>query len=312
MTSTNITSYLVGNTKPATGTTASTGFTLPSLFSSASSAKNASSASFYNRSSGNSPYVTTNSVVGSISRIAAYVGAILVVALILLVFIHFFITPIFRFHPGTPGIIPIPGFEDGKLFWGDGGAGKILNTDLPIESQCHTYSLIMDIFLQNPLQFSRFPRILFSRGASDRLNPPTGATILGVVKNYNLIIALQPDTTDLMVSVLNKDNNPETVIINNIPIQNPFRLGMVVMENALEVYMNGKLVKTRTFDATPKSVVGDIMIADGTEINVAKIRNLKIWGRILTSSELRYATPSLSSASSFGAGPIPATTSCPS
>lgn len=79
---------------------------------------------------------------------------------------------------------------------------------------------------------------------------------------------------------------------------------------ALEVYLNGHLVKTRPLAAPPKDVRGDIFPAYSVEANIAKLRNLKIWDRILTTSEIRYATPPLSTAKDFAAGPIPGSTSC--
>lgn len=246
----------------------------------------------------------------SLLRIGAYIFSVLIIILILLLFIHFFITPIFSLYPGTPGIISLPGFDDGSVFWNKETAAQILNEKLPISTQCFNYSLNLDVFIQNPIQFSEYPRIIFSRGASERNNPPTGNTLLGLVNNYNLIIALLPDTTDMIVSVLNKDNNPENVIIPNIPAQEPFRLGIVLMEKAMEVYMNGKLIRTRAFDASPKAVLGNINIAKNDEINIAKLRNLKIWNRILLSSEIRNATPELSNASDFGATAIPVSSSC--
>jgi hypothetical protein len=102
----------------------------------------------------------------------------------------------------------------------------------------------------------------------------------------------------------------ESVVISNVPIQEPFRLGMVVMEQAMEVYINGHLMKTRAFNAPPKDVKGDIYPAAGIEANVIKVRNLKIWARLLTVSEIRQATPKLSTAKDFGAGPMPSSTSC--
>jgi hypothetical protein len=245
----------------------------------------------------------------SISRIIAYLLAIIIVILVILLFINFFITPIFRLRPGTPGIIPIPGFDDGKLFWNKTSPAQILNKDLPIYSQSYNYSINLDVFVENPLQFSKYPRIFFSRGAS-RKEKPTGDTLLGILDNYNLVAALLPDTNDVIVSVLNKDNNMENVIISNALTQEPFRLSMVVMEQVLEVYVNGQLVKTRHFDAVPKDVKGDIYAANGIEANVTKVRNLKIWARILTTSEIRQATPPLSSAKDFGAGAMTSSTSC--
>lgn len=246
-----------------------------------------------------------------IGRVVAYLLAILVVIFVILLFIHYFIKPIFRLRPGTPGIIPVPGFDDGKLFWNKTNPGQILNTNLPIADMYYGYSLNMDMFIQNPLQFSKYPRVLFSRGAT-RKETPSGDVLLAVLSNYNLAIALLPDTNDLLVSVLNKDNNMENVIISNVPVQEPFRIGIVLMEAALEVYLNGHLVKTRPLAAPPKDVKGDIFPAAGVEANIAKIRNLKIWSRILTTSEIRYATPPLSTAKEFAAGPIPGSTSCAS
>jgi hypothetical protein len=245
----------------------------------------------------------------SVSRIVAYLLAIIVVILVILLFINFFITPIFKLRPGAPGIIPIPGFDDGKLFWNKTSPAQILNKDLPIASQSYNYSVNLDVFIENPLQFSKYPRIFFSRGAV-RKEKPTGETLLGILDNYNLVAALLPDTNDVIVSVLNKDNNMENIIISNASTQEPFRLTMVVMEQVLEVYVNGHLVKTRHFDAVPKDVKGDIYPSSGIEANVTKVRNLKIWARILNTAEIREATPPLSKAKDFGANAMPSSSSC--
>jgi hypothetical protein len=242
-------------------------------------------------------------------RIITYILSILVVLLVILLFIHFFIKPIFRLRPGAPGIIPVPGFDDGKLYWNKTNPGQILNSALPIEAIYADYSMTLDIFIENPLQFSTTPRVLLSRGAV-RKERPEGDTLMGMFNYYNLVIGLLPDTNDLIVSTLNKNNNMENVIIPNIPIQEPFKLGVILMENALEVYMNGHLIKTRTFSVPLQHVTGDIYPSAGVEANMAKVRNLKIWPRILSTSEIRDSTPSLSSTKDFDAGQIPSSTSC--
>ena len=282
----NITRYLQGNKAPA-NVKPTTGFTK------------------YNGNNSSSG----SGIPSSIARILSYLLAIFIVIMVILLFINYFITPIFRLRPGGPGIIPVPGFDDGKLFWNKTSPGQIVNNDLPIASQTFGYTINLDVFVENPLQFSTAPRLFFSRGAS-RKERPSGDTLLGVLDNYNIAAALLPDTNDLIVSILNKDNNMESVVIPNVPIQEPFRLGMVVMEQAMEVYINGHLMKTRTFLAPPKDVTGDIYPAAGVEANVIKVRNLKIWARLLTVSEIRQATPKLSTAKDFGATPMPASTSC--
>jgi hypothetical protein len=299
--SSNIEKYLLGNSKPYTNNKTSS-FSPFAFFKSGEKIQN------------NGSTATTNGLIGGIGgsgikRIIAYLLAIVVVIFVILLFVHFFIKPVFQLRPGAPGVIPVPGGDDGKLFWNKTSAGRILDKDLPISQQYYGYTINLDIFIQNPLQFSNSPRILFSRGAEFK-QQPSGDTLLSVLSNYNIVVALLPDVNDIIVSVLNKDNNMENVIIQNAAVQEPFRLGMVVMENALEVYLNGHLVKTKTFTSPLKDVKGDIYPATGAEANIAKLRNLKIWPRLLTTSEIRYASPSLSSAKDFNASPMATSSMC--
>jgi hypothetical protein len=242
-------------------------------------------------------------------RIVAYVLAIIVVIIILLLFVHYFITPVFKMHPGDPGYIPLPGYDDGVLYW-TSSSSFLKASDTIINSSAYNYSLIMDMFIQNPLQFANFDRVLFTRGALFN-EKPQGDTLTGIMSNYNLVVALAPDTNDLIVSVLNINNNMENILVPNVPVQEPFRLGIILMEQALEVYMNGKLVQTRVLSATPKSSQGDIIGPNGPNATIALIRNLKLWNRVLSTAEIRYSPPAMMSAAAFGASPMPSSSSCP-
>lgn len=237
-------------------------------------------------------------------RVLAYLLALFIAIMVILLFTHYMITPIFILHPGDPGYISIPGFDDGKLYWSKGLTGIIPSKNLPIQSISYNYSLILDVFIENPLQFSKEPRILFTRGGIYKENS-TSETLLGLFDNYNLVMGLLPDTNDLIVSVLNKDNNMENVIISNIPVQEPFRVGVIILEQAMEVYLNGNLVKTRKFSSPPKDVTGDIAGPLGINTNIFKVRNLKIWDRILRTTEIRYAKPPIASAKDFNASDMP-------
>jgi len=132
-------------------------------------------------------------------------------------------------------------------------------------------------------------------------------TLLSVLQYYNIVVALLPDTTDMIVSVLNQNHIMENIIIPNITVQSPFRLGVVIMDKAFEVYINGRLMKTRSYGAPLLDVRGDI-VAGST--NVAKLRTLKIWDRALIAPEIREAKPPLTSADIFGADPIPGSSTC--
>jgi hypothetical protein len=258
--------------------------------------------------------IPTGSVMTGLGRVASYVIGILIIVIILSLLVHYFITPVYSLHPGTPGIISIPGFDDGVIFWNGTGSypitKTILNHDLPIVNNYNNYSMIVDVFIQNPMQFSKHPRIILSRGATMN-GTPTGDNILGLASRYNLVVALAPDTTDIIVSTLNVNNQSENIIIENAPVQQAFRLGVIVMEKVMEVYINGKLAKTRKYTASLMDVKGDISPASGIESTIAKLQNLKIWPRVLHSPEIMYAKPEMASSASFGATGIPASTSCP-
>ena len=77
------------------------------------------------------------------------------------------------------------------------------------------------------------------------------------------------------------------------------------MEQAMEVYINGHLAKTRKFASPPKDITGDIAGPLGINTNIFKVRNLKIWDRILRTTEIRYAKPPLASSKDFNASAMP-------
>jgi hypothetical protein len=245
--------------------------------------------------------------VGSFKQIAAYLLAIVIIIGIILVVIHTFITPIFQFQPGAPGIIPV-GMDDGQLFWKT-DMSELKDADLQIKGTSSNYSLNVDLFIENPAFFSKAPRILFMRGGELIPSVPltTSMTLLSILRTYNIAVALEPDTTDLIVSVLDTNTQSQDIKISNVPVQKSFRLGIIVMEHALEVYMNNKLINTKALLSPPKSVMGDITVPTK---NLVKMRNLKIWNRVLSSPEIRNASPAITSDSDFNAQATPSTASC--
>lgn len=235
--------------------------------------------------------------MGYFSRIGTYIGSVLIVLLILLIFVHYFITPIFQLRPGGPGVIPIPGIDDGVLYWDTTAADTIeeqKDSRFPIREKYSNYTMNMDIFINSSFDYSDRYRFIFGRGATLKTASASSAdTIMGLLSAFNVAVVLLPGTNDLQVSVLTDANTSEDIVIHNIPIQETFRLGIVVMDHALEVYLNGKLVKTKTHTNNLKGITGDIKIALGTAPPIAKIKNLKIWPRILATSEIRHAKPAL-------------------
>ena len=261
---------------------------------------------------------SSNATAG-IKTLGAYFIGIFIILFIISLFIHFFIVPIYSLQPGNPGIINIPLADKGVLFWNGSGNyptsqsnnSEIKNEDLPIKTAYSNYTFIVDIFLYNPTDFSQTgkPRILLSRGAVERPSSQQqqGDTILTVLSRYNFAVALKPNTSDLIVSVLNANNHSEDIIIENAPIQKTFRLGVVIMEHAMEVYINGKLMKTRKYETTLMNVINNIKSASST---IVKMKNLKIWNNILNSHQIYSAEPPMPKDADFNAPPIQSSSGC--
>lgn len=262
--------------------------------------------------SGSTAPAVFGSLMGNASPVKkwiAYLLAIFIVIMSILILIHYTITPIFRTNPGSPGIITVPGVDDGKLYW-DKDSSVLPDNNTILGSNTQNYTILMDIFISNPLSFKPYPRVLFYRGGdSPPSQNPAAQTILGVVENYNIAVALSPDTNDLVVSTLTSGSNGvnmENILVPNVPVQEPFRLGIVMMDMAMEVYLNGRLVKTRALSGTPMAIKGKFYPINK---DIATIRNLHIWNRILSPPEIRYATPSLPDAKIFTPTPMPSSSS---
>jgi hypothetical protein len=112
--------------------------------SSTSATSNTSSTSFYTGMELNS-----SSKLGIyVKQILSYLFGIAIVIFIIMLFIHFFITPIFSLQPGAPGIFVVPGLDDGVLFWNKSNPAILPNRGLPIQNMDYGYSFIIDLFIE--------------------------------------------------------------------------------------------------------------------------------------------------------------------
>ncbi len=222
----------------------------------------------------------------------AYFLAIAITILVILIFVHFLITPIFNLHPGGPGYITIPGFDNGKLYW-EKTTTDLQNTNLPIVSTSKNYSFICDILIKEPTSFSNKPRIIFARSNSAINTAGSGNIIKNYLPNYNFAIALSADTNDIIVNILDSSDNEKSVVIPNPPTRKTFRLGVIITDRLLEVYINGKLLRALSLTNTPKDVNENIKAPTSDISQIVSVTNLKIWNNVLTPTEIREAKPEL-------------------
>lgn len=259
---------------------------------------------------GNGPSTSWTGILG-------YGIGILVVLAVILIIINYTITPIFRLYPGGAGYIPIPGGDTSQLFWKNKkDTAPMMDASSNVSGLYTQWSFALDIDITNPMHISQSPRILFYRGpptpsADLSGNVPSATTIQGLIGNYNVAIALLPDTTDLIVSVLNSSGAMENVIIPNVPVQTPFRIGVILSDTAMEVYLNGLLQRTRTFTpgSTPFNATGMFYPPQAINAEIAKVGNLHLWNSVISANQMRYATPGLMTVNAKDKSDLP-TSSC--
>jgi len=265
-------------------------------------------------SSGSTNYTSEAGVNSGVIQYLYYFIGLLIVILLVLVIVNYTFYPIFRTAPGGKGFIPIPGSDDSKLFW---VTSTMVNTikegTTPVSGLYQNWSYILDIQVDNPTANTGAPRILFSRGEQPiKLTTPfrDNDTILKILPKFNTVIYLDKLTNDLYISIqtLSSTNSTqkqvlvESIPIANIPVRKSVRIGVMIASNVLEVYVNGYLVRSKTFTASVRNITGDFHPpSDPIVSSTARVKNLRIWNRTLTSAEFR----SYGGASDFDIKDIP-------
>jgi len=245
------------------------------------------------------------------TAIIGYTVTILLILFIILLFVNYTITPIFQIQPGGPGIIRLPFSNPSQNYWPPAKVGievpTIVDTPVNNSRMATNWSMSLDICITEPLMpiltgpatdLKPGFRLLFNRGGSAPATLGTDGTITSILTGYNLAIGLLKDTNDLVVSVINGVLNPENILIHNVPTQKPFRIGVIVMDSAFEVYINGKLFKTRKVVSSIPQLNSGIPPPpfEGPKESVnqmARVGNLILWTSVIEPSVMKYATPTL-------------------
>ena len=246
-------------------------------------------------------YSSGYSIGSNTGSILIYLGIIGIILVVILSLIHYTLYPIFSLQPGDPGMIRIPGFTDSQVFWTPTSTTTtftdLSDTATKIQTNTYNWSMTLDISIQNPyVSLNNGYSVIFSRGGAVTLNPEANSSIKGSVNNYNVAIALAPGNTDLVISVLNSDGNPDNILVPNVPVKEPFRIGVVLLSTVFEVYLNGKLVRTRRYTSgAPGNYAGPFHPPTGNVAKSVKIGNLIVWNRVASAGNIRYAKPALMS-----------------
>ena len=224
------------------------------------------------------------------------------VIFLLLVLVHYTYTPIFSFSSGDGGVVPIgSGVSDAQLIWEEEPPGSALISELEKVLPCG-FTLSLDIFIDKDLAVSNTERMILYRGKK-AVVPNSAKTLQANYPDSNLLIYLQNDTNDLVVSAVTFDAGGEYIesapTVLNVPIRQPFRLSTIYLPNLLEVYMNGRFVGSRVLKGKPKQTSTQFLPPPEQFQQTVKILNLSYWSRPLLAREIASAPPPFPVAADF-------------
>ncbi len=227
--------------------------------------------------------------------------AAIVALLAILLIVHYTIRPIFKVKNAGPGFIPVPTVakeSSGKYWTSSSTLLKSADTVLGDgDDGTYDYSLTLDVLIVDPNVASNIDRPIFSRSDTKFTGSPVtaeGVTIAQQIGNYNLAMYLDKSTNDLIVSTISVVNNSivfENAILKNVPIQQPFRIGVIMGSKYMEVYYNGKLHSTRKLSGAPLPLSGAFIPPGQAFAAMASVRNLRLWKGVISPAEMAYLPP---------------------
>jgi hypothetical protein len=229
--------------------------------------------------------------------------ALLVIFLVLLI-IHYAITPIFSFTAGDGGSFPLANTSDGELVWKEGPPLADLSANI-IRLLPHGFTIQQDIYMDNESSLTNRKRMFLYRAMSPVIvDPSQPEDLFTDYPESNLFMYLSPNTNDLVVSAVTVKRNGDTVIEStptmlNVPIKEVIRVTVVFLPQVLEVYLNGKLHGTRTFRFAPKSTDAYFFSTPDAFRGSVRVMNFKYWDRPLTAVEVAKSGPPLADKSLF-------------
>lgn len=250
-----------------------------------------------------SPIAGTPVSGGGIIMVLLYIGAGVFAVLLLLMAVDQWVTPVFQTSPGSSGFILVPGTDTTQVYWTNVKSIKDIligrppvNPTLPGEAvplfttvleEQSTYSFTLDVLIEN-----EFPQDIGDQ-------PMRTFFILGTSLSKPIIsMGLDNSKNTVYITSVDTDGHIQSIVIDNVPIHKPFRIGFTKSQYIMEGYLNGKLYKTvrlRTQSIKPTTgskIYAPSSIMYGTGPNVKSLSkgiramNLRVFGYVTPSQEM--------------------------
>jgi hypothetical protein len=232
-----------------------------------------------------------NTFTGSFVSYLFYISLFVFVLFILLIVIHYTVTPIFSFAPNQPGLFNVPTVSDVQTAYTTGPAPSELAAN--ISSMCtKNYTVGFDLFLTGDFNISDGARVLLYK-SKDKILSSAVTTMhpsQAAFPETDIIIWLDNIKNDLYVGTFTTDFSlKHTTPIENLPIRKPFRITVVFSDNFIEVYKDGKIEQTLMLTTPPLALTGNPPFYPPVKTVPAgaMLGNLSFWPRILSAREVR-------------------------
>ena len=241
------------------------------------------------------------SIGGTVMKYLLYLIATLLAIGLLVLAIDQWVTPIFKRLPPS-----LPGIDKTQVFWTNTSSVAEIIVGTPPASLTpsvttpyvsilqgqESYAFTADVLIND-----EFPKTL-PGGVTDRifLVLRTGTFALSDA-NTKIEISLN-NTVNTVKVTARSSNGLESAEIENVPIRTSFRIGVVKTPTYMDVYLNGKLYKTRKLSGTSAAIATGDTILPPSSINVTvgqttttlstgiKVLNFRAFGYVPEPSEM--------------------------
>jgi hypothetical protein len=200
---------------------------------------------------------------------------------LVLVVVHFTITPVFKFTPGAKGLIGVSASSDDKVYWNEKAQPlplvfvppDPLSTTQKVDPLSaypfiNSFSFSVDLYVRRMTDTTATNRVIlyktYKNGSgtpvvADPLAtapavvaPATEVDIASYMKKVSSMFMYLTQTNDLVVTFFSgPEGTPfSTRQVKNIPLYIPFRVTVVVEQKSFTVYINAKQAFQRTIPST--------------------------------------------------------------
>ena len=242
------------------------------------------------------PSISTQQVAsgaGTFISYLFYLSAAAFFIFLLLTFVHFTITPIFKLSAYDKGVIGISTQQDKISEWMKTPPAAEEQTKIDNPKSCD-YTISFDVFIKSEYQPISAPRVLLYRSATKVDMSATSKTsdLGSLFPTSNILAYIDPAKNDLIIYAVTSKGSGAYVKeavppITNVPVGKPFRLSIAFMPNFIEVYIDGKLSATKLLAGTPVTTETQFWPPPTAVASVVSVGTFYYWPRALMASELQ-------------------------